>query len=171
MSKSTTKRPENPEAGLAEQTRLAMRRQAATVSVVSVLDADGQRHAMTATSITSVSMAPPSLLICVNHWATVYEAMKAGLPFCINILAENQQKVADYCSRGQKSENHFKAGSWKNGYDDLPYLEGAQANVFCYNDESICYATHTVFIGRVQQVYLHGEVAPLMYLNGGYIHL
>ena len=170
MSKPSTQNPEIPVSAVAEQLRLAMRRQAASVSVITAVDADGRQHAITATSVTSVSMEPPSLLVCVNQWSSIFGPLTAGLPFCVNILAESQQDVAEICSHGYENESHFKVGAWKNGYDGLPYLEGAQANLFCYNDVSLCYATHTVFVGRVQQVTLHGEVAPLMYLDGGYIH-
>lgn len=159
---------ENP-AGIAEQLRLAMRRQAASVCVVTGMDARHQRHAITVTSIASLSMDPPSLLVCINQWASIHEPLTAGQGFCVNILAAGQQSIADNCSRGGHGENPFSAGNWLTGPMELPYLQGAQATLFCENDKSICYATHTIFIGRVHHVLLHGEVAPLIYLNGGYL--
>jgi flavin reductase (DIM6/NTAB) family NADH-FMN oxidoreductase RutF len=158
----------NP-AELAEQLRLAMRRQAASVCVVTGVDAGYQRHAITVTSITSLSMNPPALLVCINQWASIYEPLMAGQGFCVNILAADQQLIADNCSRGGRSDDQFSAGIWLSGPGGLPYLQGAQATLFCENDKSICYATHTIFIGRVHHVLLHGEVAPLIYLNGGYL--
>ena len=46
--------------------RLAMRRVASTVAIVSAQH-DGEQHGTTATSVTSISMEPPSLLVCFNQ--------------------------------------------------------------------------------------------------------
>ena len=46
--------------------REAMRRLAGTVTVVTV-DNNGERHGTTATAVTSLSMSPPSLLVCFNR--------------------------------------------------------------------------------------------------------
>ena len=42
-----------------------MRRLAATVTIISTSDANGNRYGMTATAVNSLAMDPPSLLICV----------------------------------------------------------------------------------------------------------
>src|SRR2546429_6697839 len=44
-----------------------------SVTVVTVLDAKGTPHGMTASSFTSVSLDPPLVLVCVDHRATVLE--------------------------------------------------------------------------------------------------
>jgi hypothetical protein len=51
---------------LAAHTRLALRRLASAVAVVTCRD--GQtRHAMTATAVNAMSMQPPSMIVCVNR--------------------------------------------------------------------------------------------------------
>lgn len=154
---------------VAEQMRLAMRRLAASVSVISSIDEQDRIQAMTATSVASLTLDPPALLVCVNHWAAVHDPLTGGREFCINILARNQKTIAENCSRGRENRDHLSADSWEIGPGGTPYLKGAQANLFCHNDKSICYATHTIFIGRVQHVQLHGDVDPLVYLNGEYM--
>ena len=57
---------------LQQDFKSAMRRLAATVCIVSTSDEDGW-HGMTATSVTSVSMDPPSVLVCVNTTATLHK--------------------------------------------------------------------------------------------------
>ncbi len=52
--------------------RKAMRRLTSAVSVISAMH-DGVRHGITVTSVTSVSMAPPSLLFCVNRAASLHD--------------------------------------------------------------------------------------------------
>lgn len=109
------------------------------------------------------------MLACVNRWAAVHEPLAAGRRFCINILSRNQQLIAEHCSRGRQHREHLSGDQWQTGPEGVPYLRDAQANLFCYNDKSICYATHTIFIGRVEHVQLHGDVDPLIYLNRNYL--
>jgi flavin reductase (DIM6/NTAB) family NADH-FMN oxidoreductase RutF len=147
----------------------AMRRMASSVSIVPTTDGEGRAYAMTATAITSVSMDPPSLLVCVNERAGIYSAMQQGRPFCINILHEKQRELAELCSHGPQNRDRFAIGQWQNHASGIPYLPEAQANIFCINDKSLCYASHSIFIGRVESVTTHGEVSPLIYLDGTYL--
>lgn len=147
----------------------AMRRMAASVSIVSAADAGGRGYAMTATAVTSVSLEPPSLLVCVNQQAGIYGALEQGRPFCINILNGKQRALAELCSQGPQTRDRFAIGQWQNNAAGIPYLPDAQANIFCINDKSLCYASHTIFIGRVESVTMHGEVSPLIYLDGTYL--
>ncbi len=147
----------------------AMRRMAASISIISTADSAGQAYAMTATAVTSVSMTPPSLLICVNQRAGIYSALEQGQPFCINILKDTQRELAELCSQGPQSRDRFAMGQWQKHSSGMPYLADAQANIFCLNDKSLCYASHTIFIGRVESVAVHGKVSPLIYLDGTYL--
>ena len=47
--------------------RLAMRRYVYSVSILSNKDSDGNSNAITVSSVTSISMDPPSLLVCINN--------------------------------------------------------------------------------------------------------
>lgn len=147
----------------------AMRRIAASVSIISAKGNNGRSYAMTATAVTSVSLDPPSLLVCVNQQAGIYDALAQGQPFCINILNDTQRTLAELCSQGPQGRDRFALGQWQTHASGMPYLPDAQANIFCINDKSLCYASHTIFIGRVESVTLHGEVSPLIYLDGSYM--
>ena len=50
-----------------EQFLIAMRFLASSVSVISAKDSSGSLFAMTASSVTSLTMDPPSILVCVNN--------------------------------------------------------------------------------------------------------
>lgn len=166
MSASARK---SSESQLADEFRLAMRRMAASVSVVTTVDTGGQPHAMTATSVTSLSMEPPAMVTCVNRWASVYEPINAGAAFCVCILNDAQQSIAEQCSRGEvAAEDYLNAAPWQRDSRGVPYLPDAQACVFCDLDQAIPYTTHSIFIGRVHSVIRHGDVAPLVYLNSAY---
>ena len=160
------------ETNTADLFRLAMRRLAATVCVISSVDQAGQPHAMTATSVTSLSMEPASLLACINRWASLHESINESGKFCINILSGAQQQIADQCSRPNKLDNgNLLKSPWQKGYNQLPYLAESQAAVFCSLERAIEYTTHSIFIGLVDAVEVNNPVSPLIYVDGNYQHL
>lgn len=144
---------------------LAMRRLAKSVCIVTTIHG-GQRMAMAATAIDSLSLDPPSLLVCVNKTASIYAAFADGADFNINILADTQEHLAKLCHGPVKGEARFSDGAWFDG--PVPYLADAQAVVFCRKDGEFHYGTHGVFVGRVIDVRTHGAVDPLIYADGAY---
>lgn len=144
----------------------ALRRLATTPGVVT-LNVDGQHAAITMTAITGLSLDPPSLLLCVNKSARVHQAIKGGIAFCVNLLGQDNLAVAQCCA-GPSGTDRFACGAWLQFDDGTPYLADAQANIHCRLEESICYGTHEIFVGRVDAVRTYGEVAPLVYVNGGF---
>lgn len=148
--------------------RAAMRRLGSTVSVVTAVR-DGERFAMTATALTSLSMDPPSLLVCVNRAAAMHAVLAEATEFCINVLASDQAAVASACGGRLKGDERFHEGTWDCTDSGVPFLVNAQANVCCVRDGHFDYGTHTVFIGRVKQVSTREAIDPLGYLDGAYI--
>ena len=79
--------------GLSTGFRAAMRRIAATVTIVTA--DDGERyHGMTATAVTSLSMEPPSLLVCINKKAFLHDILLRAGNFCINVLHQDQAELS-----------------------------------------------------------------------------
>ncbi len=74
----------------------AMRRVASTVSIITVAGPADRWLGMTATSVTSVAMEPPSLLVCLNRRGGTHDVVKQVGRFCVNVLSEGQ---ADQCAR------------------------------------------------------------------------
>ncbi|MFD2272811.1 flavin reductase family protein [Undibacterium arcticum] len=147
----------------------AMRRLAKSVSVITCRH-NGQRYAMAASAVDSLSAEPPSLLICINRSSSIYQPLSRGVDFCVNILAAEQHEIALVCSGKRKGEERFfSTGSWSaNGADGTPYLTNAQASVICRQDGSFEYGTHTVFIGRIEEIQVGETVSPLVYVDGAY---
>ncbi len=155
-------------ADLANAFKAAMRRLAATVTVVTTGTAEA-RHGMTATAVTSVTMNPPALLVCVNQSASLHPVMATGTRFCINLLHTRHADVASAFGGKLTGPDRFKSGAWSQNEYEVPYLIDAQANLFCRVDALMLYGTHTIFVGRVDEVRLHGEIAPLIYQDGRYV--
>ncbi|WP_321816082.1 MULTISPECIES: flavin reductase family protein [unclassified Paraburkholderia] len=146
---------------------LAMRRLARSVAVISCCDGE-RRYSMSATAVDSLSTEPPSLLICINQSSSMYPPLAAGADFCVNLLAASQQDIAIDCSGRLKGEARFTSGDWQRSEQSVPYLDGAQANLLCTQDGRFDYGTHTVFIGKLREVKLSGDIEPLLYVDGAY---
>ncbi len=145
----------------------AMRGAAATVSVVSTRIGE-DRYAMTATSFCSVSMDPPSILVCVNQSAAMHGALTTGAGFCLNLLTAQQRHLSVACGGAASPAERFAGGDWDD-HAGTPYLPEARCNLFCRVERLIAHGTHTIVIGEVIDVNSQGASAPLVYLNGDYL--
>lgn len=150
-----------------EQTfRRSMRALTSTVSIISTA-CDGENFGMTATAVTSVSMAPPSLLICVNKSASLHSPLVRSRRFYVNLLHARQSDLAGAFS-AKPPEGRFANGKWASDADGLPYLVDAQATILCGLDKSFGYGSHTIIIGKVHSVAVCDPVNPLLYQDGRY---
>jgi flavin reductase (DIM6/NTAB) family NADH-FMN oxidoreductase RutF len=68
-------------------------------------------------------------------------------------------------------EERLNFGNWDHDADGIAYLTDAQANVFCVVDALMAYGTHTIVVGKVRHVRLHGDIAPLIYSDGRFISI
>lgn len=145
--------------------RLAMRRFASTVSVISTAK-DGTRHAMTATAVTSLSMAPPSLLVCVYRESRFHAALQNNDLFCVNVLHEDQAETSQAFSKPSALDDFDRYG-WIER-DGFCHLADAQATILCQIASRVAFGSHTVFIGAVLDANIRDSVAPLIFQNGVY---
>lgn len=156
------------EAALADGFKQAMRRLAATVTVISTGNGN-DRAGMTATAVTSVSTEPATLLVCVNQSAAMHAHLDVGSKMCVNLLRHVHADVSRAFAGQRDAIERFSVGEWASDEDGIPYLKDAQANLFCEVKLAVPYATHTIFIGEVIHVLLHDMVKPLIYQDGDYV--
>lgn len=158
---------------VAEAMRAGMRRVAQGVHVISARTAEGSRAAMTASAVTSVSMDPPSLLVCVNQAASIYAPLAQRRPFCVNALALGMEAIANLCAGAVDGEARFAEGGWRD-WDEggVPLLTGCEANFLCQPVSGLEYGTHFVCVANVLGVVLGVESSgPLVYAGGAYCGL
>lgn len=157
---------------------------AATVTVVSAQmpsaqmpdaqQADPQPQAMTASSFTPVCMEPPTILVCVNKQAGLYQPLIEGQPFCVSLLDEEQSSIATLCSDNDQSAERFTQGDWDSLTLDgqaVPFLARAQARIFCRSSGCMETGTHGIFLGTVATISDTGRTRPLLYANRAYRQL
>jgi flavin reductase (DIM6/NTAB) family NADH-FMN oxidoreductase RutF len=154
-------------ANIATAFRDAMRRIASTVTIITATDF-GRHHGMTVTAVTSVSMDPPSLLVCLNNRTRLHDIMGQARRFCVNVLHTEQAELSVAFSGALPAEERFDKGAWEKAQDGLGFLIDAQANVFCQKMAAIPFGTHTIFIGQVVEVRQSDAVEPLIYQNARY---
>jgi flavin reductase (DIM6/NTAB) family NADH-FMN oxidoreductase RutF len=154
-------------ADLAIDFRNAMRRMASTVTIITASDS-GRHHGMTATAVTSVSMDPPSLLVCLNNRSRLHDIIGTASRFCVNVLHTEQAELSVAFSGAVPAEERFEKGAWQRTEDGVGFLTDAQANLFCQKVAAIPFGTHTIFIGLVVDVRLGEAVEPLIYQNASY---
>jgi flavin reductase (DIM6/NTAB) family NADH-FMN oxidoreductase RutF len=160
-----------PPGDVADAFRHAMRRMAATVTIVTTSSA-GLRCGVTATSVASVSMSPASLLVCLHRQGFVHARLAGASAFCVNVLRAGQEDLSRAFAGGLTQQERFSAFAdrW-NEEDGIPFLQDAQCALFCSAEHAVDWGTHTVFFGSVRKVRLAGSVSPLLYCNGGFARL
>lgn len=124
---------------------------------------------MTVTSLTSVSDAPASLLVCLNRSSGAYQSLESSELFSVNILSQDQQAVSERCSRTPEGDR-FEVGEWRNYQEaELPYLADSLASFLCRVSRKIDYGTHCIVVGDIEAVLQSDSTEqPLVYFRGGY---
>lgn len=148
--------------------RAAMRRLAASVAVVAARGENGP-VGMAATSVTSLTVDPPAVLVCVNRSTLLHGLLVPTTPLSVNLLARDQQDVSAAFGGGVPQEERFCVGEWREGLGGVPELVGAQANLSCVIDAILAYGTHSIVIARVLRASIGEAPAPLIYHDGAYL--
>lgn len=156
--------------GLDGLLKAAMQRFAQNVSVVTVEEA-GAAHAMVASSVTSVSMEPPSMLVCVNREVAMFEPLSNAASFTINLLTQEHEEIANICSGGASGAARFEIGDWQRLEIGGVKLMDAAAAIHCETQKQIVHGSHVIFIGEVKGVSLGNEALPLLYHDRSYRRL
>lgn len=151
--------------------RDAMRVLAAGVAVITMQGKDQKPLGMTATSLTSFSVDPPSILFCVHQASSMAPHLQAGRMVGVNILAGDQAPVAEaFAGRTDARGHHrFETGNWAEAGSGVPLLTGARMTLECGITEVIDRYTHRIVIAAVHAVH-HGKTGtPGLVADSGYM--
>lgn len=149
------------------QFRATMRKFPATVTIVTA--SDGTRdHGMTVTAVTSVSMEPPSLMVCLNNRTLLHAMLLSQASFAVNVLSQSHAAISDAFSGKVDPEERFATGGWERNEAGMMTLPSAHSNVICTRMAAIPYGTHTIFIGQVTSARVDDAARPLLYSDASY---
>jgi flavin reductase len=152
-----------------EAFRTAMRAFTGTVTLITTRTKEGEWRGMAATAVTSISMEPPTCLVCINRDTSLYPAVMASRRFYINAMHQDHHALMSSFTNPEYRDSRFQAGPWRRGHDGIPFLENAQSNIFCEMFDSFTVGTHDVIFGRVVDVKLRPDHDPLLYGHGAYL--
>jgi flavin reductase len=156
----------SPHPPLSDAFRQAMRRVASTVNVIT-LCVGGRPKGITATAMSSLSLDPPSLLVCINRAAAVHGSMEDVTHFRVNVLHRDQEGIARMFADPGQHATRFLEG-WEMGCERPPRLIEAQAAILCRRIDHHRFGTHSIFIGVVEEAEFRPGVDPLIYVDGRY---
>lgn len=145
--------------------RDAMSRLAAGVAVITTVDADGQPHGLTVSSLASHSIDPPTVLVSIHLDSRTFAALAETGSFVAHLLTGTQRDIAEVFAT-PRSTHRFDAVRWHRE-DRLPVLDHALATLRC--DVASCYphGDHAVVLGTVRDITIDGG-DPLIYVDRDY---
>lgn len=146
-----------------QQFKKAMRRLTSTVSIIAAQEKSA-RFGIVVTSVSSVSMEPPAILVCINHSASIYQPLLRTRRFSVNMLQEQHQDLIGPFSR-LASDERFAYGAWSDA-QGVPVLDNAQATLLCRVDGTFCYGSHDIVIGHIEAITVAEPVLPLLWQDG-----
>lgn len=149
--------------------KAAMRHLVGGVSIVTL--ASGElRGGLTATSMTSLSDSPPSLIVCINQSSSSLRLLRETGRFAVSVLGHGHKAIADrFAGRdGSPRSERFALGEWIGKPGCPPVLADALASFECAVDETIDRFSHTVVIARVTESRAVGGDGALVYWRAAY---
>ncbi|WP_223476365.1 flavin reductase family protein [Oricola indica] len=149
----------------------AMSLTAATVTVVTT-DGPAGRAGVTVSAMTPVAADgdSPTILVCINAASRSVQSILENGRFCLNILREDQQAVADaFAGRlPEFSEDKFACAHWLDTPTGSPRLKGALAALDCHVGSAHRQDTHHVIFGSVGTITRGAHGDPLVHCNRAY---
>ena len=150
--------------------RNAMRQLTGGVSVITAgrgRDVSG----MTVTSVSSLSVDPPALIVSINREASSWPLVKRYGFFGVNILTSDQIDIAERFTGkgGLKGAARFAGADWTTRASGVPLLVGALAAIDCEVEDVVERHSHAIVIGRVLDVAVSARTAALAYWQGRYV--
>jgi flavin reductase ActVB len=114
---------------------------------------------LTATAFSSVSLAPPLVLVCVAHTASSYEAIVNAEHVGISVLATEQDGVALQIAK--HGADKFDGVRLVPGRS-VPLVEGALVHLECRRHARYDAGDHTIYLAEVLAASL-GKGEPLLH--------
>ena len=151
-----------------EQLRATMRAWSSGVTIVTAAEG-GEQHGMTVSSFTSVSLAPPLIVISLQTVSRTYELVSRAQAFGVTILAAGQQAIAErFAGEGPERSDRLKDLETETMLTGAPFIKGGLAYLDCRVTQSIPSGMNTVFLAEVVAVRANDHKSPLVYHDREY---
>lgn len=135
------------------------------VAVITTRSIEGRPVGLTANAVSSVSLDPPQLLVCIARSRYTARAIEDTGAFAVNFLSKSQQQLAELFA--SPAPDKFDGTKILEGKLGLPLIAGALAQAECKVTKAVDAGDHLIFIGLVH----HGRAqrgVPLMFFRRNY---
>jgi flavin reductase (DIM6/NTAB) family NADH-FMN oxidoreductase RutF len=131
------------------------------VTVVTSLDASGRPQGMTCSSLASVCLDPPTLLVSLHAGSHTYRAVDERRRFAVNLLHGGGRVAAETFAA---PVDRFGELTWERSPSGIPLLtDHSLAIAECTVSNSLAVGDHVVVFGEVVNLYECVSDVPLLY--------
>jgi flavin reductase (DIM6/NTAB) family NADH-FMN oxidoreductase RutF len=145
----------------------AFSRLAAETSVVTLIDSDQVRMGLTVTAVTSVSLEPPLMLVCVNNHSRTIPVFQAGGTFVINMLTLEQKWIGMQFA-SQMADKFAQVDTSLSEYGGL-LIQDTLASLECVPYDIHPAGDHHIVVGRIINVHIGVDARPLVYFRSQFL--
>ncbi|WP_239089904.1 flavin reductase family protein [Sphaerimonospora thailandensis] len=149
----------------------AMAQAAAGVAVVTVRDGRDDLG-VTVTSLTSVSLDPPLVLVGLTSTSYLTEVLLRRDRWAASLLADGQQAIASrFAAAGRPGARLLLSGAahHRGPHSDALVVDGGVAAIEVETTQVVPAGDHTLFIAEVRNIdYVNAAKAPFVRLRGRY---
>jgi 3-hydroxy-9,10-secoandrosta-1,3,5(10)-triene-9,17-dione monooxygenase reductase component len=141
------------------------------VTVVTASGPDGAPVGTTASAVSSLSLVPPLMLVCLDRSSRTLAAIRDHGAFAINVLAEGQEWLAgNFARRGAAAG--WEDVSHRFGATRSPHLDGVLAVLECRLERCLDGGDHEIVVGRLVALERSADdPRPLLHYRGSYASL
>ena len=149
--------------------REALGRFATGVGVMTTV-VDGRHHGMTANAFSSVSLAPPLVLVCVERDTVMAGSVLEGRVFAVSFLAEDQEPLSQRFADPTRARGgaQFDGVAFDVATTGAAVLHGAVGWLDCRLWASYDGGDHLIVVGEVVELGVGGDDGPLLYHRSRY---
>ncbi|HEX2093199.1 MAG TPA: flavin reductase family protein [Longimicrobiaceae bacterium] len=137
------------------------------VTVVTTRRPDGEPCGLTASAVSSVSVNPTLVLVCVERSADSHDCIRSTGAFAVNILQEEGGESLARRFATWEVKDKFRGVAYREEQSGAPVLADALAWLDCRVAEALPGGDHTIFLGEVLAADARVGT-PLLYYRGGY---
>ena len=131
-------------------------------------DGPAGRAGFTATAVCSVSDEPPSLLVCLNRSASVYDIFQTNDHLCVNTLTCDQQALSNLFGGKTAMDERFASADWSTDISGAPMLDDALINFDCRISNRVSAGSHDVLICEILAIRQRDSGDGLVYFQRRY---
>lgn len=138
----------------------------ATGVAVITTTVDGTPFGMTASAVSSLSLDPVLLLVCISSRLPTHTAIEGRGRFAVNVLGEDSEALARHFATPQPDK--FARVALREDESDPPVLADAIAHFVCDVEQTVGCGDHTIFIGAVEWCECESSRQPLLYFRSAF---